>query len=420
MDRRLSTMRGRPRGERVRRGLAWVAVVLAVVLLHAVATRELADRMAQFDLANAMPERIAVAYVRTIEPEAPAVASRATAPVRKRAPPKSARRPSVAASASEETKVAAAEPAASAPAVKSAASAPEVVTAASMPVEESVLVAREDAGDRTVANAAPTTEQSAASAAAAADGATSAPAGGATAATFQWPGATRVSYVLSGNYRGEVSGNAQVEWIRVGARYQVNLDLIVGPEFAPIISRKMTSEGRLTPEGLVPERYDEDTQVAFRDRRRMTVVFESDAVVLGNGERREHLAGVQDTASQFIQLTYLFSTQPDRLRVGSAVGFPLALPRAMDNYVYEVVDDRRLDAPFGNVAAFHLKPRPRPNRRPGQLTVELWISPELRYLPVRIRIEQDEATFIDLMIADKPEIGAAETVSSGEPPRRTP
>ena len=103
-----------------------------------------------------------------------------------------------------------------------------------------------------------------------------------------------------------MTGNAQVEWIRVGARYQVNLDIVVGPEFAPIISRKMTSEGNLTPEGLVPERYDEDTQVVFRDRRRMTVVFESDAVVLGNGERRERLAGVQDTASQFVQLTYLF------------------------------------------------------------------------------------------------------------------
>jgi hypothetical protein len=39
---------------------------------------------------------------------------------------------------------------------------------------------------------------------------------------------------------------------------------------------------------------------------------------------------------------------------------------------------------------------------------------------VRIRIEQDPATFIDLMIAAKPEIGAAETVSSVEPPRKTP
>ena len=102
----------------------------------------------------------------------------------------------------------------------------------------------------------------------------------------------------------------------------VNVDLVVGPDFAPIITRRMTSEGKLSPAGLVPERYDEDTQMVMRDRRRLSVVFESDAVVLANGERREPLAGVQDTASQFVQLTYMFSTQPGLLRVGNVVAFP--------------------------------------------------------------------------------------------------
>jgi hypothetical protein len=45
----------------------------------------------------------------------------------------------------------------------------------------------------------------------------------------------------------------------------------------------MTSEGRIAASGLVPARYDEDTQVVMRDRRRVTVVFEADAVVLANG-----------------------------------------------------------------------------------------------------------------------------------------
>ena len=143
----------------------------------------------------------------------------------------------------------------------------------------------------------------------------------------------------------------------------------------------------------------------MRDRRRMSVVFEADAVVLANGQRRERLEGVQDTASQFIQMTYVFSTQPERLRVGGAVAFPLALPRTMDTWVYEVVEAQTLKTPFGPLAAFHLKPRPRPTRR-NELTVELWIAPELRYLPVRIRIEQDAATFVDLMISGKPEMAA--------------
>jgi hypothetical protein len=376
------------------------------VLLHVVATDEFGNRMAQFDLANAMPKRIEVAYVRTIEPE-PAVAV-APAPVRvgKRVPTKAPPRPKPAASAAEETAVAAA-PAAPASA---AASTPVASDESAPPVEPSAgasgdpsSLASADAGEGAASAAAAT-------AAIAAGPSASVPAG---VVTFEWPGATRVSYVLTGNYRGEVNGNAHVEWIRIDDRYQVNLDLVVGPEFAPIITRRMTSEGTIAPSGLVPERYDEDTQMVMRERRRMTVVFESDAVVLANGQRRERLPGVQDTASQFVQLTYLFSTQPDLLRVGNVIGFPLALPRTMDNWSYKVVDDERLLTPFGSVAAFHLKPLPRPGRR-NELTAEIWISPDLRFLPVRIRIEQDKdtANYVDLMIARKPEIAAASAAAA--------
>jgi hypothetical protein len=396
MDRRLTFRRGDgppPLGRR----LAWLTVVGFVLLLHAFATHEVGERMAAFDLANAMPKRIEVAYVRTIEPEAAVAAAPAPQPVAaKRAPSRAPRRPHPAASAPEAVVAAASAP-------EPVASAPEVAASAVEPGP--ALAASASASEPAVASASPVDDAASAAPTIAAASAASAPT---NVATFQWPGATRVSYALTGNYRGEVSGSAQVEWIRVNERYQVNLDLVVGPDFAPIITRRMTSEGKLTPGGLVPERYDEDTQMVMRDRRRLSVVFEADAVVLANGERRERLAGVQDTASQFVQLTYMFSTQPELLRVGNIVAFPLALPRTMDNYAYEVVDDQRVITPFGPVAAFHLKPRPRTPKRPNQLSAELWIAPELRYLPVRIRIEQDAANFVDLVISRKPEIASIE------------
>jgi hypothetical protein len=79
-----------------------------------------------------------------------------------------------------------------------------------------------------------------------------------------------------------------------------------------------------------------------------------------------------------------------------------------------------LQTPFGAIAAFHLKPRPRATRRPNELTAELWIAPELRYLPVRIRIEQDAATFIDCMISGKPEMAAPAPPPSSEPKGKPP
>ena len=73
------------------------------------------------------------------------------------------------------------------------------------------------------------------------------------AAAFEWPPSTRLSYRCSGNYRGEVTGGAQVEWVRVGTRYQVHLDVWVGAQAAPLVGRRMSSDGELSDEGLVPQ-----------------------------------------------------------------------------------------------------------------------------------------------------------------------
>ena len=120
--------------------------------------------------------------------------------------------------------------------------------------------------------------------------------------------------------------------------------MTVGLPFAPLLSRRMSSEGQLTADGLMPERYDENSKVAFRERRRATLRFEPDAIVMPNGERRERWPGVQDTASQFVQLTYLFTTRPERLTPGSTIDVPLALPRNVSHWIYDVRD---LDTLFG-------------------------------------------------------------------------
>lgn len=380
------------------RRIAFVALVAAVVALHAIVTRDLASRLdARLGGADAMPQRIEVAYVRTIEPEAPPAAAPVVVPTASPPAPR-APRPLRAASAPVVPAERADVPPLPTPTDAMADASPTAVAAdvaAPAPPDRMAEPTPGVAGD-VVASDAPSP---------AVDPASPATADGAK--PFAWPPSTRVSYVLNGHYRGAVSGHAQVEWIKqADGRYQVNLDLVVGPEFAPIISRRMTSEGHVSSAGLVPERYDEDTQVVFRDPRRLKVVFEADEVVLANGKRQVRLPGVQDTASQFVQLTYLFTTQPERLRAGATVEMPLALPRGVDTWTYDVLAGQTLTTPFGDVEAFHLKPR-RAVKKFGELTAEVWIAPELRYLPVRIRIEQNAENYIDLMIEKKPEMAAS-------------
>ena len=365
-----------------RRAAAFVALVIAVVLLHGWLTARLAERMAEIDSAAAkMPARVEVAYVKTLELEAPKPLAAVVAPrppPRPRAP-RQAKRVEPAASAAS-APVAIEEPATAG--VATAAPVPEPPAPA--PVEPAP------------ADPAPVVAEAAAPAAPAAS----------AVEGFVWPKATRVSYLLSGNWRGELNGRAEVEWIKIDDRYQVNVAMHAGPEFAPLVARRMMSEGRIVEGGLAPDRYEEETKVVTRDDRRVSMVFAPDSVTLGNGQQRPRLPGVQDTASQFIQFTWMFGSQPERLRVGNTFEFPLALPRSMNVWVYDVAAEEELHTAVGPLKTFHLKPR-RTVRRPGEWLVEMWFAPELRFLPVRLRIEQDATTYVELLIARKPEMSGS-------------
>jgi len=355
-----------------RRRAAWLGLVLAVLALHACVTRAVSDRMTAFSL-QPMPPRLQVAYVRELEPTRPV---KPTAPPPAPAPKRAvARLPGAAAAAAsavaadtpELLAVAAPEPSPEPVAAQVAAPASAVVAAAAEPSPVAV------------------------------DNAAAPPA-------FDWPGSTRLSYVLTGNFRGPVDGEAQVEWIREGNRYQVHVDVLIGLSFAPTASRRLSSEGELTPQGLAPQRYDQLTHVILRDDQRVAMQFLPDAVVLANGQRRIRWPGVQDTASQFVQLTWLFTTRPELLRTGGTVDIPLALPYRVETWPYDVLEEETLYTPFGEVPAFRVKPRRQP--RGGDLIPELWIAPSMRYLPLRIRIHQDADTWVDLMIKRKPEISS--------------
>ena len=210
-----------------------------------------------------------------------------------------------------------------------------------------------------------------------------------------------MNYRLSGNYRGPIEGDAQVEWLREGSRYQVRMSTSIGP----VLSRNITSEGELTETGLAPRRFDGEPKVLFRAPRRWSLRFGPERILLADGREIPTLPGAQDEASQFVQLTWLFTTQPERLKVGQSIEIPLAVTRSLDRWIYDVVGEDLLQFPFGEVATFHVKPRREASG--GDLTAEIWFAPTLQYLPVRILIRQQQESWVDLTL-ERPPLQAAD------------
>lgn len=364
-----------------------VALLIAVTLAHLWLSDELMEDRLGFGASRDAMRRIEVAYVREL----------AVAPPPQAAPPRP--RPT----ARPRRAAVAKAPPASAP-----ASVPreDIVTRVE-PLPPSALSALDPGVPPLAAASVPSPAPPEASAPAAAASAVAAatPASAASAATFDWPPSTRLTYMLMGNYRGEVQGSATVEWIRVGLRYQVHMEAIIGASFAPLLVRRASSEGELGDSGLMPRRFEGEQRVAFRSRH-WAMSFDGQRVSLPEGREAPSLPGVQDEASLFVQLTWLFTTQPQTLAVGRSIEVPLALPHRVEVWKYDVIGQETLQMPFGEISTMHVKPS-RLIKSRGELVAEMWFAPGLQYLPVRILVRQDADTFIDLQLQRAPQQAAA-------------
>lgn len=211
----------------------------------------------------------------------------------------------------------------------------------------------------------------------------------ATATLASWPTDTRLTYKLRGKFRGDLYGDASVQWQREGSRYQVQLEM----DIALFLHFRMTSQGEVDPTRLRPTVYEE-----IRRNRTRAVRLGEREVTLDDGRRLPRPPGVQDTVSQFVDLSHRFASGLDPLRVGSAVSFWMARPGGVDLWTYDVVEQTTLYlATLGPVQAFHLKPRPIENPR-GNISAEMWFAPSLQYLPVRILISQGPEIHLDLLV----------------------
>jgi hypothetical protein len=222
----------------------------------------------------------------------------------------------------------------------------------------------------------------------------------------QWPADTRLSYQLGGYYRGDLHGDAQVQWTRPPApdaqpndRYQVRIDISLG-----LAKAQMTSQGRVRATGLQPQVYEE--QLPTRGPR--SVKLDARDVLLTDGRRIprpaqdqsvvQDLSLVQDTASQFVELGYRFSTGRAVLKQGETITVWLARPGGLDEWTYDIGPAETIYLPImGAVQAHHLKPRPLVTAR-GSITAEMWIAPSLQHLPVRIKITLNKEAHLDLLV----------------------
>lgn len=180
-------------------------------------------------------------------------------------------------------------------------------------------------------------------------------------------------------------------WLQDGERYDARLALT----FLFKTFRSWHSNGAIGSTGIEPQRFSDKrkTEVAshfVRDQK--TVIFSN------NSPSVPLLAGAQDRLSVLMQLGALMAGDPARYPPGSVIAVQTVGPSDAEIWTFTVSGEEQVTVPAGEFTVRRLTRNP---RQPFDDKVELWLAPELGYLPVRMKLTQANQDFVDLELREQ-------------------
>lgn len=207
------------------------------------------------------------------------------------------------------------------------------------------------------------------------------------------PPSTQWHFEVLGESKGlNYTAHATMDWRQDGQHYEARLEFkafLIG-------SRVQTSSGTLGPDGLQPRQFTD------RARKEKRLVFDHDAhlIRLDGSDATAPLAqGVQDRLSLFMQLSSLLAARAQAPAPGEQWSVWVAGSPAADTWTFRYIGNETLQLPAGRFEAWHLQRTPRYAK---DQQFDLWFAPSLHFLPVRIRIQQDNGDMVDQQLSTSP------------------
>lgn len=194
-----------------------------------------------------------------------------------------------------------------------------------------------------------------------------------------------------------VSGSGLLSWKSDGSRYELTLEASA----LVILSQTEKSTGQLSPQGLAPERYSSSrtgrSEQATHFRRNLGKIQFSN-----NQPEEVLLLGAQDRISALVQLAGILGGDPERYKIVNRIQMQVAGLDRAEVWEFSLQGVSDITVPAANMQALKLTRTP---RNEFDQKLELWLSPQLGYLPIRIR--QSSATtpdqdFTDLVLRRLP------------------
>ncbi|MDM0078312.1 DUF3108 domain-containing protein [Variovorax sp. J2P1-59] len=207
------------------------------------------------------------------------------------------------------------------------------------------------------------------------------------------PGSVRLAFAATAQQgTTPMSGVfGELVWLQDGEHYDARLSL----KFLFKTIRSWQSNGGIGKTGIEPLRYADKrkTEVASHFARDQGLV-----VFSNNTPSVMLLAGAQDRLSVLMQLGALLAGDPPRYPPGSVIAVQTVGPRDAEIWTFHVGEEEQLSVPAGNFTVRKLTRNP---RLPFDDKVEVWLAPELGYLPVRLKLTQAGGDFADMQLREQ-------------------
>jgi hypothetical protein len=226
--------------------------------------------------------------------------------------------------------------------------------------------------------------------------ASTAPQTTASALTLAIPGSTRLLYKLTGE-RGERKkfpyyADGELLWRQDGQSYEARLEgslLFVG-------ALLWTSSGKITERGLAPQRYADRRQssksevAAHFEREKGQVSFSA------NTPAAPLVNDMQDRLSVMLQVAAMIAGDPTKFPANTTFTLPVVGPRNAAEWTFTVQAEETINLPSGPMSAIKVTRNP---RKQFDQTIEVWLAPGMAYMPVRIRLTEANADFVDMQFS---------------------
>ena len=200
------------------------------------------------------------------------------------------------------------------------------------------------------------------------------------------PASARLEYDVVGEVKGfPYSADSELLWKRDGEQYSAKLEIKV----FLMGSRSQASTGRVVVGGLEPTRFLDKArseQAAHFERDKGIIVFSA------NAPSATLLAGAQDRLSVVLQLGALLAGAPTRYPPGTSIALQVVGPRDAEDWQFTVGATEVLQLPGGSVTGVKLSRHP---RSAYDQKLDIWLAPAMGYLPVRLRMSQDNGDYVD-------------------------